>query len=317
MTIRKILVTGAAGFIGRHLVQKLSSEGYSVAALVRSMPPSRSPGLQDDIRYFTGDLRNYEDLISAFSAFEPDAVIHLVTYYAVMHRADEIGVMLDTNVKGTINLLEAAKESGSVKLFINTSTCAVYEPKNGLITEADPVRPQNLYAMTKLQAEEACSYYSEAFRLPCVTLRLFPPYGPGDHERRLIPYVIGSILKKIPPTLTTGKQEWDFVYVDDIVNAYLAVLKSYPFEEAHATFNIGTGQAVSIRTVVEKIRSDLGSGIDLPWGSVAHRVNEVWYNSADSTRAKTRLHWSPGTGIDEGLQKTVAWFGDYFEKDRS
>jgi UDP-glucose 4-epimerase len=314
VTVRKVFVTGATGFIGRHLVKRLVAEGYSVGALVRSSSSLRKTEGMGEISPYEGDVRNYDDLKKAFSAFQPDAVIHLVTYYAVMHRADEIGVMLDTNVKGTINLLEAAKESGTVKLFINTSTCAVYKPENRLLTEQDAVRPQNLYAMTKLQAEEACSYYAEAFDLPCVTLRLFPPYGPGDHERRLIPYVIDSIIKNVPPNLTTGKQEWDFVYIDDIISAFVATLKASPFSDKHPIFNIGTGNAVSIRTVVEKIRHALGSDIDLPWGSVPHRVNEVWYNSSNSSQAANVLGWKPETGIDDGITRTVGWFKDYFQR---
>lgn len=311
MAKEKIFITGATGFIGRHLAARLCSEGYWVGALVRS-PPHSHTNLPREVALFTGDLRNYGDLESAFSSFRPDIVIHLVTYYAVMHRADEIGVMLDTNVKGTVNLLEASKESGSVKLFINTSTCAVYKERNQLLKEDDTILPQNLYAMTKLQAEEACNYYATAFHLPCVTLRLFPPYGPGDHERRLIPYVIGNILKSVPPNLTTGKQEWDFIYIDDIISAYRAVLKSYPFQDQHLICNIGTGKACSVRSVVEKIRSCIGSDIDLPWGSVPHRSNEVWYNSADIRKAQTVLHWKPETGIDEGIRRTVTWFREYF-----
>lgn len=314
MTIKKILITGANGFIGRHLVRRLNAEGYSVGALVRSV--SAKTGRIEGVSYFHGDIRNYEEVKTAFSAFEPDTIIHLATYYAVMHRADEIGVMIDTNVKGTTNLLEAAKESGAVQLFINTSSTQVYEQKKQCLKEEDVIKPQSLYAVTKLYAEEACSYYADAFHLPCVTLRLFPPYGPGDHERRLIPYVIGSILKNTPPNLTTGKQEWDFVYIDDIVNAYLAVLKSYPFKDDHAIFNIGTGEAVSIRSFVEKIRVNIGSDIDLLWGSVAHRSNEVWYNSADIKKAQTVLHWSPETGIDEGIKKTVEWFRTISKKER-
>jgi nucleoside-diphosphate-sugar epimerase len=123
-------------------------------------------------------------------------------------------------------------------------------------------------------------------------------------------------LKNTPPNLTTGKQEWDFVYVDDIVNAYMAVLKSYPFKNDHTFYNIGTGKPVSIRSVVEKIRENIGSDIYLPWGSVAHRSNEIWYNSADISKAQTELHWAPQTGFDEGIIKTVTWFRDYFQKDR-
>lgn len=316
MTIQKVFVTGATGFIGRHLMRRLVSEGYTIGALVRPALPSTKSNRPDGVSYFPGDIRNYDEVKAAISAFRPDAIIHLVTYYAVMHRADEIGMMMDTNVKGTINLLEAAKETGGVQLFVNTSSCAVYEQKQQRLMESDLIKPQNLYALTKVHAEEACSYYADAFSLPCVTLRVFPPYGPGDHERRLIPYVIGSILKNSPPNLTTGKQEWDFVYVDDIVSAYVAVLKSYPFKENHPIFNIGTGQPVSIRSMVEKIRVAIGSDVDLPWGSVAHRTNEVWYNSADIKKAGTELHWTPVTGIDEGVRRTVAWFRDYYQNEK-
>jgi nucleoside-diphosphate-sugar epimerase len=316
MTIRKVLITGATGFIGRHLTKRLVAEGYTVGALVRTASPTTSSFSTESVTLFFGDIRNYEEIKAAFLTFKPDAVMHLVTYYAVMHRAEDIGTMVDTNVKGTINLLEASKESGSVQLFINTSSCAVYGRKEQPLSEGDAIRPQNLYAVTKLHAEDACSYYATDFHLPTVTLRLFAPYGPGDSARRLIPYVIGSILKGIPPNLTTGKQEWDFVFVEDIVSAYLSVLRSYPFGEDHAIFNIGTGDPVSIRSLVEKIRTLMGSSVDLPWGTVPHRSNEVWYNSADISRAKNRLGWSPDIGIDDGLEKTVAWFRDYFSKDR-
>jgi nucleoside-diphosphate-sugar epimerase len=311
LTIKTIFVTGATGFIGMHLLRRLIAEGYSVVAMVRKA--SEQKDRIEGVSYCYGDIRNYEDIKKGFLTSEPDAVIHLVTYYAIMHRADEIGIMVDTNVNGTINLLEAARESGRIKLFLNTSTCAVYEQKKHLLKEEDSLRPQNLYALTKLHAEEACSFYADTYSLPCVTLRLFPPYGPGDHERRLIPYVIGCILKNTSPNLTTGKQEWDFVYVDDIINAYLAVLKSAPFGEKHAIFNIGTGNPVSIRSVVERIRSVLHSDVELPWGSVPHRDNEVWYNSADSSKASSILCWSPQTGMDEGISQTIAWYKDYFQ----
>jgi nucleoside-diphosphate-sugar epimerase len=184
MTIKKIFLTGANGFIGKHLVHRLNAEGYSVGALVR--PASQKTGKIEGVSYFYGDIRNFEDLKTAFSTFKPDTVIHLVTYYAVMHQADEIGVMIDTNVKGTLNLLEAAKESGAVQLFINTSSTQVYEQKKQRLKEEDAIKPQSLYAVTKLSAEEACSYYADAFRLPCVTPRLFPPSGPGDQDRKSV-----------------------------------------------------------------------------------------------------------------------------------
>jgi nucleoside-diphosphate-sugar epimerase len=314
LTIKKVFVTGGTGFIGQHVVEQLLDEGYSVGILVRT---PRSPNDQCNVPHaesFAGDIRNFEEIKSALSAFRPDAVIHLVTYYAVMHRADEISVMLDTNVRGTVNILEAARETG-VKLFVNASTCAVYEQKTRPLREDDPKKPQNLYAVTKLQAEEACSFYAENFNLPVVSLRLFPPYGPGDKERRLIPHIIHCLQEKTPPQLTSGRQKWDFVYVTDIARAFVAVLKKAPFEANHEIINIGTGEPYSVRSVGEMIQNAMGSATELGWGAVEHRMNEVWYNSADGSRARKILGWEPRTQIEDGLQKTIAYFCDQFRKN--
>jgi len=314
LTIRKVFVTGGTGFIGKHLVEHLAGEGYSVGLLVRTARLADEECNAPNVELFTGDIRNYEDIKSAFFAFRPDAVIHLVTYYAVMHRADEIGVMLDTNVKGTVNILEAARDAG-IQLFVNASTCAVYEQKTRPLREDDPLKPQNLYAVTKLQAEEACSFYAENFNLPIVSLLLFPPYGPGDKERRLIPHIISCLHKKTPPQLTSGNQEWDFVYVTDIARAFSAVLTKAPFEASHEIINIGTGEPHSVHSVGTMIQTAMGSDTELCWGAIEHRMNEVWYNSADRSKAKRILGWEPRTPIEDGLERTIAYFRDHFRKN--
>lgn len=303
--IRRILITGATGFIGTRLTKSLLADGYEIAILVRSgSDTSRLCGVLDRVSQFCGDVRDGERISRIFSEFKPDAVLHLVTYYAVEHVPQDIGVMLDTNVKGTINLLDAARVH-EVKLFVNTSTCAVYEQKDRPLTESDPISPQNLYAVTKLQAEDACQFYALNYGVNSITLRLFPPYGPGDHERRLIPYVIQSFIDGKSPALTTGHQKWDFVYVDDIVDAYRSVLRSYPFKTPYDVINIGTGEPASIRDVVLTIMGMTGVEAELFWGAVPHRKNEVWYNSADIRKSKRIIKWEPTTSLDVGLKKTL------------
>lgn len=306
--LRRIFVTGATGFIGSRMVNALLSEGYVIGALIRAgSDPSRLGSSSGNLSLFIGDVRDSESVFGSIGEFKPDAVIHLVTYYAVEHASADIGVMVDTNVKGTINLLEAAKMH-KVKFFVNTSTCAVYEQIERPIREDDRINPQNLYAVTKLQAEEACRFYALNYGVYGMTLRLFPPYGPGDHERRLIPYVIRSLLGGRSPALTTGNQTWDFVFVDDIVRAYSAVLRAYPFKSPYDIVNIGTGQPFSIRDVVLKIRQMTGSKCELSWGAVPHRKNEVWFNSADIGKANEVFGWSPSTCLEDGLNQTIAWF---------
>jgi nucleoside-diphosphate-sugar epimerase len=304
--IKRIFITGATGFIGNHLTKSLISDGYELGILLRSGSET-SPLSEtiDKISIYRGDVRDGEGISRIFREFKPDAVFHLVTYYAVEHVPQDIGAMIDTNVKGTVNLLDAARVHG-VKLFVNTSTCAVYEQqKDRPLTETDTVRPQNLYAVTKLQAEEVCKFYAYNYGVNGITLRLFPPYGPSDHERRLIPYVIKCFVGGQSPALTTGLQTWDFVYVDDVIDAYRAVLNTYPFKTPYDVINIGTGQPVSIRDVVLTIKRMTGSDIELCWGAVPHRKNEVWFNSADIRKANLVLGWTPKISLNDGIKKMV------------
>jgi nucleoside-diphosphate-sugar epimerase len=181
----------------------------------------------------------------------------------------------------------------------------VYEQRETRLKETDPISPQNLYAVTKVQAEEACRFYALNYNVPALSVRLFPPYGPGDHERRLIPYVISSLLAGQSPNLTTGLQKWDFVYVDDIAEAFLAVLAHYPYSQPYEVVNIGTGDPVSVRDMVLTTMRLTGKEIPLSWGAVPHRKNEVWYNSADITKAERLLGWKPLTKPEEGLKRII------------
>jgi nucleoside-diphosphate-sugar epimerase len=305
--IRRVLVTGAHGFIGSHLTRALLARGYEVGILAREASDlSRIRGLEGSIFSHAADLRDPASVQKAVEEARPDAVIHLATYYAVEHRPEEVGVMMDTNVKGTIALLEASRDRG-ISLFLNMSTCAVYRERNSPLEETDPVSPQNLYALTKLQAEDACRFYNDRLGVPAATLRLFPPYGPADNDRRLIPYVIRSLLAGQDVQLTTGTQRWDFVYVDDVVAALLAALGRPEKTVSAGTLNVGTGNPVSVQDLVTRVHEMLGSEGNLLWGAIPHRTNEVWYNSGSPEKIRSVLGWTPETSLDEGLRRTIAW----------
>jgi nucleoside-diphosphate-sugar epimerase len=316
MVIQRAFITGAAGFIGSHLTRRLVNEGYEVGIQKRETTDcSRIQDIIGEVKTYNLDIRDGSAVTKTLTEFKPDAIIHLVTYYAVEHQPHEIGVMMDTNVKGTVNLLEAS-HAAEVPYFINTSTCAVYRESGELLAEIDPLRPQNMYALTKLQAEEACNFYAENYGTGTVTLRLFPPYGPGDHERRLIPYVIRTLAEGRSPNLTTGRQRWDFVYVEDIVDAYMAAIAAFPFARPHEFINIGTGEAPSVREVVETIRDVMGVGVELAWETIPHRKNEVWFNSADRRKATDLLGWRPKVSVREGLKRTLKWFMEHPKQEQ-
>jgi nucleoside-diphosphate-sugar epimerase len=269
--------------------------------------------LLNKITVYNADLQNTHEVSKVVSYFKPDVIFHLATYYALEHQPQEITSMIDANVLGTLNLLEASKES-MIDLFVNTSSCFVYKESKNKLKEDDELKPLNLYALTKIYAEQACSLFTEKYDLKTVTFRLFPPYGPADNERRLIPYVLKNLFENKSIKLTTGKQKWDFTYVDDIVNAYYKLLSLPKFPQKHEIFNIGTGKAVSVREVVSKIKDILGTDMDLEWGSIPHRKNEIWFNSADTKKTKEILNWHPKVTIDKGLELTVKWYKDFFKK---
>lgn len=315
-SLTKILVTGATGFIGSHLTHELVKEGYKVGIIKRkSSGTRRISDILDRIRVYDAILENTSDVAEAISDFKPDAILHLATYYSVDHKPHEIEPMIKTNILGTVNLLESAKES-KVKLFINTSSCFVYKESKNKLKEDSELNALNLYALTKIQSEQACEFYAKKYGIKTITLRLFPPYGPGDHERRLIPYIIKTQYDNEAMKLTTGKQKWDFVYVGDIIDAYIKALKIQDIPKEHQIFNIGTGNPVSVYEVVLKIKELSGSAKEPEWGAIPHRQNEIWFMSADIGKAKKILKWEPRINIiEEGLNLTLEWYKSSHKKD--
>ena len=315
--LNKVLITGATGFIGSNLTRRLIQEGFEVGIIKREKSDVwRIRDLLDKIVTYDVDLRDTKGVSNVIRNFRPDVIFHLATYYAVEHKPQEISLMVDTNVLGTINLLEASKDS-IAKLFVNTSSCFVYKESKDKLKENADLTPLNFYALTKIQAEQACSFYAERYKLKTMTFRLFPPYGPADHERRLIPYVIKNLLKGERPKLTTGWQRWDFIYVDDIVDVYFKLLSIPDFPQKHEIFNIGTENAVSVREVVSRIKEIIGTELEPDWGAIPHRKDEVWFICADISKAKTVLRWQPKVQIlEEGLELTVKWYENFWKMGR-
>lgn len=314
-TLNRVLITGASGFIGSHLARRLVQEGFEVGVIIREKSnPWRIEDILDKVSIYDADIKNTQNILKIFSDFGPEAVYHLAAYYAVEHQTAEVPLMVDANILGTLNLLEASKES-EVGLFVNTSSCFVYRPSEVGLKENAALEPLNLYALTKIHAEQACKLYSDKYGLRSITFRLFPPYGPADNGKRLIPYAIKSMLDGKRPAMTTGRQMWDFVYVGDIVDAYLRLLSISELPKGHEIFNIGTGNAVSIRDVVSMIQEILGTDVEPEWGAVPHRNNELWFTCADMSKTEKFLRWKPKTDVlNEGLRMTVEWYRNFWEK---
>ncbi len=313
----RILVTGATGFIGSHLIRRLLNDGHDVGIIIRMNSDIwRIKDIYNQLDPFRADLSDTEAVSDVIRRFKPEIVFHLAAYYIVEHKPSDIIPLYNSNVLGLVNLLDAAFNTG-VKLFVNTSTFFVYD---GTRHSHLNIKPVNLYANTKLHGEHACNYYAER-GMKCITFRLFPPYGEMDNVRKFIPFVILSALNGETTELKTslGYQKWDFTYVGDIIDAYMSLISTFmPYSpdtsKSHEIFDIGTGYSPTLRTVVNCILNMLNSKINPVWGTLPYRNNEVFYACADTSVAETRLGWKAKSTLFDGLKKTVDWYKGEIKK---
>ena len=313
-----ILVTGADGFIGSHLTEELVRQGHSVRAFVYYNSFNSwgwldrcSPEVKGKFEVFSGDIRDPHGVREAMKGCE--AVIHLAALIAIPFSYHSPDTYVDTNMKGTLNVLQAARDLG-VKRVIHTSTSEVYGTAQFVpITEDHPLQGQSPYSATKIAADQlAFSFYS-SFDLPVVILRPFNTYGPRQSARAVIPTIITQIangqkeikLGAISPTR-------DFNYVKDTVDGFVATLNSK--NGLGEVINLGSNFEISIKETVELIAEIMGVTISIAQDGDRLRppsseVERLW---ADNSKAKNILNWKPRfagrDGLKNGLEETIAWF---------
>jgi len=299
----RILVTGATGFLGAHLLKQLSAEDVSVAILIR--PQSNRWRIEHlDINFIKiiGDLKQPHIISDAIKNFAPDIVIHLA-WSGVLSRYRNAQLQLD-NLFNNLALLRIASEAGC-RTWIGLGSQAEYGPLNTRIKEDAPTRPSTLYGITKLCTCLLSQYLCAQLNMRFVWLRLFSTYGPADNPSWLIPYVILTLLHGERPALTTGEQRWDYLYVEDAARAIWQVATN---PAAQGIFNLGSGEAYTVRSIVERIRDIIDPSLPLGFGEVPHRPDQIMHLQADISRLERVTGWSPQVSLDEGLRRTVEWF---------
>jgi dTDP-glucose 4,6-dehydratase len=316
--MKKVLITGADGFIGSHLTESLVREGYSVRAFVMynsfnswGWLDQVSVETKESIEIFAGDIRDPHGVNDAMRGC--DAVLHLAALIAIPYSYHSPDTYIDTNVKGTLNVLQAARALG-VKRVIHTSTSEVYGTAQFVpITEEHPLQGQSPYSASKIGADQlAYSFYS-SFDLPVVIARPFNTYGPRQSARAVIPTVITQIangakqlkLGAITPTR-------DFSYVQDTVDAFIAALRSD--NALGEVVNFGSNFEISIADIVALIAEQMNAKIEITSDIERLRpakseVERLW---ADNSKAKNLFGWSPAfvgrDGLARGIQETISWF---------
>jgi nucleoside-diphosphate-sugar epimerase len=303
----KCLVTGAAGFIGSHLCERLLSEGHTVVGLDCFIPyyprDVKEANLaiarkHRNFSFFSQDLRC--DPLDAVVA-GADVVFHLAAMAGLLKSWTEFDLYASCNLNGTQRLLEAVQKAGHVKRFIFGSTSSVY----GLFSSGDeslPTRPVSPYGVTKLAAENLCRAY-ETRGLPLIVLRYFSIYGPRQRPDMGYYGFIEAIRKGEPVVVTgDGHQARSNTYIDDCVSATVAAMSAHYVGE---TYNVGGKEAVSVWDVLGKLEKIIGKKAQVQMAPA--RPGDQRYTFADTTRLSRHFGWEARTTMDEGLARQVAW----------
>mgnify|MGYP001184414127 CR=1 FL=1 len=315
---KRVLVTGADGFIGSHLVESLVGAGARVTALAQYNAMG-SNGWLDDLgdevldktKVHRGDIRDLADIQRLVDGH--DIVFHLAALIAVPYSYSSPQSYVDVNVTGTLNLLEACR-SHDVARIIHTSTSEVYgTAQNTPIGEDHPLQGQSPYAASKIAADMMAQAYARSFDLPAVILRPFNTYGPRQSERAVIPTVIRQALDPNCESIRIGGLEpkRDFCFVSDTVDAFLAAGRS-PDLDTGTPFNAGTGRTESIGEIVEIVCRLTGANkpVETDPERIRPENSEVFELIARSDRFIEATGWSAKVNLETGLETTIAWWRD-------
>lgn len=311
-TSKKVLVTGAGGFIGSHLVEALVKSGASVRAFVRYNSRGDSgmlrwtpPEIIRALEIVGGDLRDQAAVRKAVEGrhfvFHLGALISIP--YSYLHPVE----VAEVNLIGTLNVLMACRETG-IERLIHTSTSEVYGTAQHIpIEEVHPLHAQSPYSASKIGADKLAESFYCSYGLPVVTVRPFNTYGPRQSTRAVIPTIITQALANQAIRLGNLDSMRDFTFVEDTVNGFLCAAASDAVEGQ--TFNLGTGSEIGIGALAEKIIEKTGSEarVELDSKRMRPAASEVMRLLSDNSLAHQRLGWTPNVSLDEGLDSTIAW----------
>lgn len=304
--MKRVIVTGATGFVGSNLARRLLRDGHEVHLLVRPRHSSwRINDIRDDVQLHEAALEDAEAVAETVGHVRPDWIFHLAAHGAYSSQTD-LRQMVQTNLTGTINLVEACLLTG-FEAFVNTGSSSEYGFKDHAPLEDESIEPNSHYAVTKASATLFCRYTAQSRALHLPTLRLYSVYGPYEEPTRLIPRLITHGLKGELPPLVNRSVARDYVYIDDVTEAYLLAAAARGELERGAIYNVGTGIQTSLEEAVETARRVLSIKCEPRWASMPEREwdTNVWV--ADNRKIKDALGWQPRYSFEQGFRLTVEW----------
>lgn len=314
----RVLVTGAGGFIGSHLTERLVVEGASVRAFVRynskgyrgfidSFPPQVVEGLE----VIAGDLRDPQAVAGAAEGV--DYVFHLGALIAIPYSYVHPRDVVETNVMGTFNVLSACRDH-NVKRLVHTSTSEVYGTAQYVpIDETHPLVGQSPYSASKIAADQLAESFCRSFDVPVATIRPFNTYGPRQSARAVIPSVISQAIGMDVVNVGAMHPVRDLTFVSDTVEGFLRMAECD--DAIGRVINVGAGKGISVKELVDKIVSLVGRKVEVLFDATRLRPakSEVDRLITSNALAKEKLGWEPKVSLDEGLKTTIKWISEHYD----
>lgn len=317
---KKVLVTGAGGFIASHLAERLVELGADVRAMVHYNALGAWGWLDDSplarqMQVFAGDIRDRDSVRAAVEGRE--VVFHLAALIAIPYSYSAPSSYVETNITGTLNVLQAVRESGAARM-VHTSTSETYgTARYAPIDEGHPLQGQSPYSASKIGADKMAEAYYRSFGVPVATVRPFNTFGPRQSARAVIPTIITQLLAGQELRLGSLHPTRDLNYVANTVDGFLRAAETDA--ALGQVINLGSGREISIGDLAQLIAGLMG--VEFRLHSETQRVrpekSEVERLIADNRLARSLLGWEPRVSLEEGLEKTIAWIKTHSERYRA
>lgn len=305
MSKESFLVTGAAGFIGACLVRRLLADRKDVHILIKpDSNPWRLQGTLKHVSVFKGNLTDIKTVSRVVKKVKPTVIYHLAAHGAYSFQKDAERI-IKTNILGTWNLLKACDDI-DYKVFVNTGSSSEYGAKSVSMKETDLLEPNSYYAVAKSAQTLLCQHVARLQKRPISTFRLFSVYGPYEELSRLIPTLMHSCLTGKELRMVAPQTARDFIFVDDVVDAYLCLGNLSKL--SGDVINIGTGKQKTLKDAVDCVLKMTAMPVNVRWGKMPARIWDASNWVADTTKCKMLLGWRAKVSLEEGFQKTWQWF---------
>lgn len=307
---RKILVTGGAGFIGSHIVDKYVSLGHEVV-IVDDLTTGKKENINSKARFYRVDLRNKRKIASVLNREKPEIINHQAAQKSVSHSVSDPTHDAEINIIGFLNLMEAAKQNGIKKIIFSSTGGAIYGDAKEIPTpETYPPEPVSPYAITKFTTEQYLRFYYQTAGITPVVLRYANVYGPRQDpygEAGVVAIFSKLISQDKPLTVFgDGKQTRDYVFVEDVAAASVKALQHWPKNFDDVIINIGTGIETPLNGIVTMLENVSGKKADVKHEPA--RGGDLLRSAISITKAKKVLNWEPETKLSEGIEKTYRYF---------